>query len=161
MPNPNPVVSNTTPLITLAGVGLLDLLPALYQEIWIPAAVHSEYQSGRARHPASPDLDLLNWLRIHNVTTTPSLSNALDAGEAEAIALAISSQARLRLLDEQRGRRVASQLGLPVAGSLAVLLEAKRHGHITLVGPILDQMVAQGRRISASLRSQVLGAAGE
>lgn len=52
MPSRNPVVSNTTPLISLVGVGLLDLLPALYQEIWIPDAVYTEYQAGRLRHPS-------------------------------------------------------------------------------------------------------------
>lgn len=39
----DPVVSNTTPLITFAGVGLLDVLPALYQAILIPNAVYTEY----------------------------------------------------------------------------------------------------------------------
>ena len=41
-----PVISNPSPLITLTGVGLLELLPALYREIWIPQAVYSEYQVG-------------------------------------------------------------------------------------------------------------------
>ena len=33
-----PVVSNTSPPITLAGVGLLELLPAFYGEIWMAEA---------------------------------------------------------------------------------------------------------------------------
>jgi hypothetical protein len=37
------VVCNTSPLIKLAGVGLLDLLPQLYGAIWIPEAVRDEY----------------------------------------------------------------------------------------------------------------------
>jgi len=36
------VVTNTTPLITLAGVGLLDLLPLLYGEILAPRIVLNE-----------------------------------------------------------------------------------------------------------------------
>lgn len=43
MPSLEPVVSNTTPLITLAGIGLLELLPQLYQTVWIPEAVYVEY----------------------------------------------------------------------------------------------------------------------
>jgi predicted nucleic acid-binding protein len=42
-------VSNTTPLINLVGVGLLDLLPPLYGAVWIPTAVHAEYVAGRGR----------------------------------------------------------------------------------------------------------------
>jgi predicted nucleic acid-binding protein len=42
----DPVGSNTTPLIKLVGVRLLDLLPTLYQEIHVPEAVFAEYQAG-------------------------------------------------------------------------------------------------------------------
>src|SRR5579859_1044100 len=56
---PHPVISNTTPLISLVGVGLHDLLPAIYGEVWIPEAVYIEYQTGRVRHPGSPNLDTL------------------------------------------------------------------------------------------------------
>jgi uncharacterized protein len=159
--NPDPVVSNTTPLITLAGVGLLHLLPALYQAIQIPKAVYAEYQAGQPGHPGSPELDTLAWLTTHVAPPDPAIPQTLDAGEAEAIALARASHARLLLLDERRGRAVALRLGLPVAGSLSVLLLAKQHGLVPLVAPILDQMVAQGRRISPRLRAEVLARAGE
>lgn len=36
------VVSNSSPLITLAQIGRLDLLPALYGSITIPREVHQE-----------------------------------------------------------------------------------------------------------------------
>ena len=58
----DPVVSNTTPLIKLVGVGLLDLLPTLYQEIHVPEAVFAEYQTGHNQQPDSPDLAKLSWL---------------------------------------------------------------------------------------------------
>jgi predicted nucleic acid-binding protein len=40
--SPDPVVSNTTALILLVGVGLLALLHTLYHEIHIPEAVFAE-----------------------------------------------------------------------------------------------------------------------
>jgi uncharacterized protein len=161
VPSLDPVVSNTTPLITLVGIGLLDLLPALYQEIQIPTAVFTEYQAGRSHVPSSPDLATLSWLTVHTVTPDPAVPTTLDSGEAEAIALARAHHARLILLDERTGRIVALRLGLPVAGSLAVLLQAKQQGLIPLVAPLLDQMVQQGRRISPQLRALVLTRAGE
>ena len=39
---PRPVISNTSPLINLAGVGYLDLLRQLYTELWIPELVLAE-----------------------------------------------------------------------------------------------------------------------
>jgi uncharacterized protein len=159
--SPDLVVSNTTPLIVLVGVGLLDLLPTLYHEVHIPEAVFTEFQAGRAKHPSSPDLATLSWLTVHTVAQDPDIPAGLDVGEAQAIALARTLSARLILLDERRGRAVAERLGLPVAGSLTVLLEAKRQGHVPLIASVLDQMITQGRRISPRLRDEVLRRAGE
>lgn len=59
-----PVVCNTSPLINLAGVGLLDLLPALYGTILIPGAVHREYMAGvRSGDPALEDLEWIETYR--------------------------------------------------------------------------------------------------
>ena len=41
-----PVIADISPLITLAGVGILDLLPRLYGAVSIPRQVHSEYNAG-------------------------------------------------------------------------------------------------------------------
>lgn len=162
--HPHPVVSNTTPttpLISLVDVGLLDLLRAIYGEIWIPEVVYMEYQTGRVTHAGSPDLSTFAWIVVHPTTPHPDLPTNLDAGEAAALALALRSSAQLVLLDEQCARREAARLGLPLAGSLTVLLEAKWRGMLPLVGPVLDEMIAQGRRISASLRAHVIMLASE
>jgi len=37
------VISNATPIIALAPVQRLDLLYALYEEVWIPPAVAAEH----------------------------------------------------------------------------------------------------------------------
>lgn len=140
---------------------MLDLLPALYGEVWIPDAVHGEYQRGRAHHPGSPDLDTFAWLKVHPVLPHPAVPAILDAGEAAALSLALHSSARLILLDERRARQVAAGLGLTVAGSLTVLIEAKKRGLIPRVGPIIEQMIAQGRHISEQLKAHVLRLAGE
>ena len=161
VPNPDPVVSNTTPLITLAGVGLLDLLCALYGETLIPDVVYEEYQTGRSRHPAGANLDGLSWISVQRVAVDPDVSALLDAGEAATISLARACHARLVLLDERRGRREAARLGLPVAGSLAVLVAAKERGLLPAVRRILDQIIAQGRRISPGLRERILSLVGE
>jgi hypothetical protein len=154
------VVSNTTPLINLVGVGLLDVLPALYGTLWIPDSVSAEYGAGKTA--GDPDLALLPWLRmVPAVPNDPALPARLGAGEAAALSLAIAENARAVLLDEAFGRRIAQTLGLPVVGTLSVLLAAKQAGLVPTVGPIVDQMVRQGRRFSARLQAQILQAAGE
>jgi len=158
--NQAPVVSNTTPLINLVGVGLLDLLPGLYGAVTIADAVRDEYTVGKSK--TDPDLNLLPWLQIvTSVTIHASLPSALGAGEAATLSLALAVNARAVLLDETYGRRVARKLGLPVVGTLGVLLAAKQDGLLPAVAPVIEQMIQQGRHISTQLKAQVLRAAGE
>jgi len=156
-----PVVSNTTPLITLGELGLLFILQTLYSEVWIPQAVFDEYQVGVPIHPLRPDLTTITWITVRKAPTDPAIPPSLDAGETEAIALARSASARLLLIDEQRGRAVAKRFNLPLSGSIGVLLEAKSQALIPLVRPYLDTMNAQGRRTGPQLRKQALQLAGE
>lgn len=156
-----PVVSNTSPLIKLVGVGLLDLLPQLYDQIWIPDVVHTEYHA-RVK-PGDPDLNMLSWLFVKPVTIDASLTTRgnLGAGEAAAITLAQTSHVKLVILDDKRGRHIALRHGIAVIGTLGVLVTAKQNDLIPAVRPVIDRMIAQGRHISLSLREQVLRAAGE
>jgi predicted nucleic acid-binding protein len=154
------VVSNTTPLINLVGVGLLDLLPTLYGSVTIAQAVDAEYARGKTA--TDPDLHSLRWLQI--VPSPPirtSLPQQLGLGEAVTLSLAVDLSARAVLLDEAYGRRLAQSLGLPIVGTLGVHLAAKQAGALSAVRPVIDQMILQGRRISARLRAHVLRAAGE
>lgn len=86
----------------------------------------------------------------------------LDPGEAAAIALAIELKADLLLLDERRGRTVASRFGLRFVGLLGVLIEAKQQGYLGAVKPILDDLITRaGFWVSQPLYERVLQAAGE
>ena len=137
------VVSNTTPLIVLAGVGLLDLLPILYGSIAIPTVVRDEYIAGMK--PGEPDISGLPWLQVYPIAVNAATSSSLDRGELAAIELAIALNASGILLDNRDARIEAQRRGLFVTGSIGVLLDAKRRGAIALVAPVLDQMIAQGR----------------
>jgi predicted nucleic acid-binding protein len=153
-------VSNTTPLINLVGVGLLDLLPGIYGGVTIASIVRDEYTAGKT--PTDPDLDSLSWLQIvPAVLLNSSLPPQLGAGEAATLSLAQTLNARAVLLDEAYGRRLARQMGLPVVGTLGVLLAAKQFGLLAAVRPVIDAMIRQGRHLSPQLRAQVLRAAGE
>lgn len=156
-----PVVSNTTPLITLGELGLIEALRSLYTEVWISEAVMAEYELGRASHPLRPDLTPLPWMRVRPTLVPLQLPPSLDAGERDAIALAHSLQASRILLDERAARAVAIRLGLTVTGSVGILLAAKRRGIIALVRPYLDKMLEQGRFISPTLSDQIVRQAGE
>ena len=62
----------------------------------------------------------------------------IDKGEAEAIALFSSIKADWLLLDDLNGRRIAKAMGFPVAGTLGILITAKRKGIIPEITAVLE-----------------------
>jgi predicted nucleic acid-binding protein len=86
---------------------------------------------------------------------------ALGPGESEAIALALEIAAQWVILDERPARRLAQALGLPVIGTLGVLLASKRRGLLPAVRPCVDAQVNFGFHISLGLYDLVLADAGE
>lgn len=157
------VVSDASPLITLASVGELDLLRKLFGEVLIPDCVQAEVvQADRA---GTEDVAGAEWIRMvpaPDDSFLMVLRNEVDPGEAEAIALAFDLGADTLLLDERSARNLALGMGFTVLGVAGVLLRAKRRGFLPLVQPVLDRMRGQGRfRISNRLYEATLRDAGE
>lgn len=125
------VISNTSPLLYLYRIGVVEWLPVLFSEVWIPEAVRGELKEGLQRGFNVPDPDFYQWLNIVNPQATPSewLSLDLGAGELAAMTLALENPTRVILLDDLLARRTAQAAGLTVWGTLKVLLEAKSQGN--------------------------------
>jgi predicted nucleic acid-binding protein len=102
------VVSDTSPVLNLARIGWLDLLPLLYQQVLIPTAVYGELMRSKSDLPPAIDL-AVPWLIVATANDRKRVQEFrehLDLGEAEAIVLAIELRADVLLVDERRGRRV-------------------------------------------------------
>lgn len=158
------VVSNTTPLSELAKIGQLDLLHRVFGQIVVPQEVYDEITTGT--HPAAALVPLATWIEILPVTDTAALlklqvESELDRGETAAILLAQELGADRLLLDDLDGRREAIARNLPVTGTLGILLTAKQRGLISSVRPLIDALMAQGKRISQQLYAEVLAIASE
>ena len=101
------IVSDTSALFNLALVEHLWLLEAIYETVIIPAVVASELAA--ASNPAIAAILKLKWVQTRTLTQS-QLANqlqqerGLDAGEANAIALALELQADDLLIDERLGR---------------------------------------------------------
>jgi predicted nucleic acid-binding protein len=159
------IVSNTSPIINLACIDRLDVLPALFGEIAIPDAVFHEIAVAHPDAPGASDVRTAPWVRRRSVVNRPlvdSLRLELDPGEAEAIACAVEANAQLLLIDERRGRLVALRLGLATTGLMGVLLLARKKGLIESIRPLLDDLRrVAGFWIGDVLYAQVLREAGE
>ncbi len=153
------VVSDSGPLISLSRIGRADLFPALFTKVVIPSSVHAEV-IGQAQ--ARPGLELREaaWLQVMPDPASIDQLKAFGAGERSAIALAQTLSAKL-IIDDQKARTAAEQLGVSCAGTLNVIGQAKSLGLITQVKPILDELIGNSFRISPKVVAKILRSFGE
>jgi predicted nucleic acid-binding protein len=160
------VVADAGPLIALAKILRLDLLHDLYGSIGMPPAVNQELQLNSGRPGAQQlakavDAGWLSTIPLTDSSETTKLRLILDIGEVEAILLAEQIACRFLLIDERKGRIIASQRGIPIVGVAGVLLAAKTKGLIVGVLPLLKELSVIGYRLSPQLVEQVAGLAKE
>jgi len=129
------VVSNTSPILNLALIDRLSLIREQFTTVTIPKGVLKELRIGENLPGSQNILDALDvkWMQVKEVqdsATLRILKRELDAGESEAIALALEIKAQRVLLDESEARRIAKDLGLKVTGVLGILLRAYRQKQI-------------------------------
>jgi predicted nucleic acid-binding protein len=153
------VVADTTPFSELAKIGQMNLLSDVFGQIIIPQEVYNEITSGK--HPAAIALPLASWVEVRSVTDSQKVANLqtatnLDLGESAAIILAEELGADYLLIDEIAARRIAKSRSLPIIGLVGMLLLAKQKGLISNVKSVLDNLMANGTRISQRLYQYAL-----
>lgn len=157
------VVADSGPLIALARINQLKVLPKLFTEILVPPAVWEEVTVQGKGAPGAREVEEAEWIKVESVD--PSLVEhvalLLGRGEAEAIVLSESLPDSLVLLDDARARRVAERFGLKRMGTLGVLLRAKKKGLISEVRTCLEALTVNGIYIKQTLVDSVLKEAGE
>ena len=162
------VVCDSSTLIHLTSIGRLALLQTFFQEITIPPAVWDEVVeqgAGRAGAQEVAEACQAGWINLLAPADEPLvhlLKRDLDAGESEAIALALERQADLILLDESEARRIAERYGLAKTGVIGLLIRAKRQGLVDSLQAELDRLQTEGGFwIEAGLYEQLLASIGE
>lgn len=156
-------ISDTSPLVYLYRIEVLDWLPRLFSSIWIPPHVVHELDSGRARGYAVPDPRSFDWLTVVEPMHLPAEWFALDlgVGEVAAMALALEHPERTVVLDDLLARRTAQAAALNVWGTLRVLLQAKEMGLTADIGSHLRGLKSSDMFISDDVRQRILHLAGE
>jgi predicted nucleic acid-binding protein len=159
------IVSNASPLISLARIGQLEILQRLYGELTIPEAVWREVVVEGAGQPGAKEVETASWIQVQPATNrdlVQALRQELDAGEAEAIALALEVEAALLLMDEHLGREMALHMKVRCIGLIGILVEAKHKGLVDHIRPLVDTLQdLAGFWISEALFQRVLRDEGE
>lgn len=156
------VVVNSTPLIALCKINRLDLLRELYGEITIPEAVFHEVT---LKNDAVKKKIMENsaWIHIQAISDDSDkrmYKAKLHDGEVEVMILAQELKADLVLIDDNAARKTAIYLGIPLSGTIGVLLRAKERGLIPKVMPVVESMeqngVYYGPKLKDLIRKQAM-----
>ncbi|MBI2941611.1 MAG: DUF3368 domain-containing protein [Chloroflexi bacterium] len=156
------VVSNSSPLIALARLGLLDLLGDLWGPVLVPHVVRDELlRKGTADAADIQRAIDAGSVRVRASQAGPNPWPHLGDGEAAAIHLAAQSPSKRLLADDRDARRAALAAGCSVVGTLGFLLHAKQSGRIESVAPLVERLQAADFRIDPRLVNALLLQAGE
>ncbi len=161
------VISDASPLIGLAIVDGLAWLPQLFGEVWIPPSVQREVLPGVG---ARGEVEIAAAIKRKSVRVwkktiaSPKVALPdLDEGETDCIRIALSLAVgnALILMDERAGRAVATERGIRVAGTAAVIGLAKKRRLIDSAKGRFERLHASDFRISAAVIQAVLRDVGE
>jgi predicted nucleic acid-binding protein len=157
------LVCNTSPIQYLHQLGQLHLLHALATAVFVPPAVATEIARGITLGVNLPDLALLSWIDIRapQGPVSHGWQSKLGLGESEVLQLGLEMPGSLVVIDDRIARRAATDLKLPLKGTIGLLIDAKRAGLLAEVRPMLDQLDALGFRLATSSRAAALRLAGE
>lgn len=138
-------VLNASPIIVLAKVDRLDLLERLAPEICIPPAVVKEITVGPEDDLGRRALESGWGRRLPESGLRPEvLGWSLGAGETEVLSVALEKPNWTAVIDDATARACARSVGVPVIGTLGVVLRAKRQGLVGSAGKIIRDLRQSG-----------------
>jgi predicted nucleic acid-binding protein len=143
------VITDTSCLILLDKIGALDLLKQIYTNILTTPEIASEFKKPLPR-----------WLQIvavKNVYLAAIYNEQVDLGEATAIALAQETENALLIVDDAKGRRLATQLRLKFTGTIGLLITARQQNVISSLAPYFEAVKSTNFRIDHLLLDRILG----
>ena len=168
------VIADAGPLIALARIGQLKLLPQLFGKVTVTDLVAGELTSGGifpdtaalAHALAQPWLETVavSAFALEKCRALVNL-HQIDMGEASAWVLASQYNSEgdevLLIVDETRARIAAQHERIAITGTAGLLLLAKNAGLLHAVTPLLLSLQAEGYFLSHRLMDAVMRQAGE
>lgn len=154
-----PFIVNTSPLIHLAEAGLLQLLADAAPSVWVPEPVAQEIRTYGTGDPTAQALATETWLEVRpvpDVRLPQVLAWDLGAGESAVLELAWSCPGATAVIDDLAGRRCAESLGLPLRGTVGLVLAAKQAGRLTSARSVLERLKESGMYLSDGVLQRAL-----
>lgn len=156
-------VCDASPLIALAKIDRIDLLSALSDELVIVDAVAEEVRQGSEDDPARRWLDPAGseYVKVGGETVPSVAAWDLGRGESAVLSWVVTHPGSEAIVDDRAARNCAAAIGVPVRGTIGVVLLAKREGRIEHVRPLLEDLARAGLHLDARIVEVTLALAGE
>ncbi|MEO5341365.1 MAG: DUF3368 domain-containing protein [Magnetococcus sp. MYC-9] len=158
-------VVNSSPLIFLGRAGRLDLLQGVLDTCFVPEPVRTEIYGRGTNDVTVKALSMNTWIRTVAGSVIPESVSAwgLGAGESSVLSFALADLTRntVAVIDDLAARQCAVTLGIPVRGTLGLVLTAKKRGIISLARPVMEELIVHGMYLSKSVLDQALARVGE
>lgn len=156
-------VINASPLIFLSRAHHLDLLHHVVEHVLVLEPVAAEIRKKGASDITVKAIESGPWMEIVPTPIVPDmvLQWSLGPGESSVLALASSDSNLIAIIDDLAGRRCAASLGIPVRGTLGIVLIAKKQGFIKSARSVMEDLIRAGLYLSPALLDAVLERAGE
>ena len=163
-------IADSGPLIHLAAVSQFGLLRRYFAELQVPPSVFQEVVVVGSGQPGSRETEMAaqsGWLTIallpEPALVASWLRQGLSSTDAAVLALAQEHPGHILLADDRVVRTTALAAGLQVYGTIGLLIDGKRDGHLSTLQPVLDQLIASGFYLDpgSPLYQEALRLAGE
>ena len=157
------VVANASPLIFLSRAGHLELLHHFAERVLVPRPVADEIRLKGEGDITAKAVDETSWIEVVPAPSTPEeiAQWGLGPGEAAVLAIAAANPGMEAVIDDLAGRKCAAHLGIPVRGTLGIVLAAKRRGLIPQVRLVIEDMIRSGLYLSRPVLDEALKRVGE
>jgi predicted nucleic acid-binding protein len=156
-------VVNSSPLIVLTKINQVHLLLELCDELIIPSGVVQEIGIAPDNDPAKLWILNAGTSYVQDVEQVDPVIAAwgLGLGESHVLTCIYNNPGYEAILDDRAAKTAALALGIPVRGTLGVILLAKQEGKLAAARPIFEQLVQVGFRVSTQVMESALKLVGE
>ncbi len=154
---------NASPLIFLARAGLVDLLELVAPKLIVPAPVAIEIGRRGPSDVTNRALANTAWIEVLETPPVPTGIQSWDLGPGESAVLSWCSAhpGTEGIIDDLPARRCAFTYGIPVRGTLGLVILGKKEGRFSAARPVLESLRRSGMYLSDQVLNRALKMVGE
>lgn len=142
------VITDTSCFILLDKIDALEVLHTIYEHVLTTPEIAAEFKK--------PLPEWIQVIPVKAVHLIAAYAEQVDLGEASAIALAQETPNALLIVDDFKGRRLATQLNIKFTGTIGVLIAARQQHIVASLRTYFDLIKSTDFRIDPDLLNRIL-----